>query len=338
MTKEEIDLRDEAATSLDRMQTFDADSLVREEDLGRALNFKDAVAPAERLIELYRRLSPAALEDFPTDKLTQIRNLANQDFNLLNQIITFSAEQSNPQNVRQSLIQQLSSAYPNTFNILHPLVAYSLHRSADFERLDRDARGTLQLVKDRAAELTDELQGKLDAATTIVEDVRKVAAETGVSQQATYFRDEAAEHNGEAEKWRTRTVNMAWLLGAYAFISLFIAKVPFLSPTNSYESIQLIVSKILIFAVISYMLYLSSRNFLSHKHNGIVNKHRQNALMTFKALVDAAVTPDNRDVVLTHASACIFAPQSTGYSEGGGVDAAKATSVIEILGKPITNG
>jgi hypothetical protein len=331
---EETALCQEAAASLQRMQEFEVGSLPREAELGRTLNFAEALPAAKRLIELYQRLSLAALDDFPAPQLTHVRNLANQDFNLLDQILKFNTDQSSPAQVRQSYIQAIINTYAPTFATLHPLIAYSLHRSADFQRLDREARGTLQAVKDRADGLTGELSGQLKKANSIVEEVRKVAAETGVSQQAIYFKDEAQEHLTEAETWRERTVKLAWLLGLYAVASLFIAKIPWLKPDDTYQSIQLGVSKLLIFAVISFMLYLSARNFLSHKHNSIVNKHRQNALMTYKALADAAGSPENREVVLTHAAACIFSPQATGYSHDAGADIAKATSVVEVLGKP----
>jgi len=85
------------------------------------------------------------------------------------------------------------------------------------------------------------------------------------------------------------------------------------------------------------MLYLSAKNFIANKHNSIVNKHRQNALMTFKALVDAAKNPQNQDIVLTHAASCIFSPQSTGYSGAADGQAPSAKSVIELLGKPIAD-
>jgi heme/copper-type cytochrome/quinol oxidase subunit 4 len=259
----EQEARAEAEKSLKRVQEFNASDLIREEDLGRTMNFAEAVEPAQRLIDLYNRLAVAALEDFPADKLNQVRNVANQDYNLLSQILEFSVDQANPQQVRQSHIQQISNSYPATFNTLHPLIAYSLHRSADFQRLDREARATVQGVQDRADDLTGELEQKLNDATRIVDEVRKVAAETGVSQQAIYFRDESTTHSEEAEKWRGRTVSLAWALGIYAVLSILFTEIPFLVPETPYESIQLGISKVLIFAVISYMLYLSAKNFLS---------------------------------------------------------------------------
>lgn len=330
---EEDTARQEATTSLERVQQFDAESLPREVDLGTRLNFKDAVEPARRLIDLHQRLAVAALQDFPAERLRQVKDIANESFNYFNQILTFNPDQGNPQAVKQQLIQQLTNAYPNAFNVLHPLIAYSLHRSADFQRLDREARSTLQGVQDKAGQLSGKLEEQLKDAQRIVEEVRKVAAETGVSQQASYFKAEADGHESAAEQWRSRTVKLSWLLGVYGLASFAFAKIPFIAPADTYQSIQLGVSKVLVFAVLSFMLYLSARSFLSHKHNAVVNRHRQNALLTYRALADAAAADQNREVILTHAAACIFSPQPTGYSNDGG-DAAKVSSVVEVFGKP----
>lgn len=108
-------------------------------------------------------------------------------------------------------------------------------------------------------------------------------------------------------------------------------KIPWLKPEDTFQNIQLITSKGLLFAVIAYMLFLSARNFLSHKHNSIVNKHRQNALMTYSALADAAASEEAKDIVLNHAASCIFSPQETGYikNEGSGNN----KSIVELLPK-----
>jgi hypothetical protein len=68
---------------------------------------------------------------------------------------------------------------------------------------------------------------------------------------------------------------------------------------------------------------------LSHLHNAVVNRQRQNSLMTFKALVEAAGQQENRDIILTKAADSIFAPQPTGFSKADGAEGA-ATSVISL--------
>src|SRR5690554_5734816 len=118
-------LFEEAHESLERMQQFDVSKLPREADLGTRLNFGEAVEPAQQLIDLYKRLSITALEDFPDNALTSIRDHANNNYKLFSQIIDFDPSQQNPSNVRDSLIDQLRKAYQPAFQALHMYISYS---------------------------------------------------------------------------------------------------------------------------------------------------------------------------------------------------------------------
>ena len=100
---------------------------------------------------------------------------------------------------------------------------------------------------------------------------------------------------------------------------------------NTFETVQLVSSKLLIFGVLTYLLILSAKNYLNHKHNAIVNKHRQNALMTYKAMVDATDDHGSREAILIQAAGCIFNPQTTGYTISGDTPAVSGKSMVEIL-------
>lgn len=330
------ELHEDASTSLLRMQEFDAHDLARESDLGTSLNFNDAISPSQQLVDLYSRLSIKALDDFPDAQLTVIKNHADAHYRLFSQILDFSPEQQNPHDVRRSFIDQIIAAYPVAFQQLHPYISYSLHRSADFQRLDTDARATLQSIEDKAKKITETLSGHESEAQRVLEEIRNVAAEEGVTQQAAHFRAESDLHEEDAEKWRKKTINLSWLLGVYAVVTLFLHKIPFLVPLNTYDTVQLVVSKMLIFAVIAYVLFLSARNFLNHKHNAILNKHRQNALMTHKALIEASGDSGVREAVMLQAASCIFSPQATGYAgANGSSESSSPKSMVEILSRPV---
>lgn len=326
-------LIDEARESLQRMQEFDEATLVQEEKLGSAKNFSRAIEPAKRLIELYKRLSVTALDDLSDGKLAEVRNKANADFNLLKQILDFDPDRTKAE--RDNLVNAITQAYGPTFDSIHALVAYSLHRSADFQRLDADARATLQSVNDRASKITEELERTKQEAAGILDEVRQTAAESGVSQQAMYFKEAADSHDEDAETWRGRVIKLAWATGLFSFASLFFHHIPWIAPKSAFEAAQIAVSKVLIFGVLSFLLYLAARNFLSHKHNAIVNRHRQQALLTYQALVNAAAESTNRDIVLSHAAACIFGPQPSGYASEAAQTSPSAKSVVELMGSSI---
>lgn len=313
---QEETIRQACQQSLVRMQQFDPQSLGREEELGRDFNFQEVIPAAKRPIGLYTQVSSTALQDFPENQLNSLKAQADADYNRFEQILKFSPKKENSYNLRTSMIQQIDQAYQGTFNALQPIIAYSTSKSADFKRLETEARAMLQVIEDKASELTKKLEVDKKTSEQILEDIRKVAAEQGVSQQATYFRDAAKEHETEAANWRKQTIRLSVVLGAYAVLTVGLHKIPWIKPEDLYQTVQLAISKVLIFAVLSYVLYLSTKNYLAQKHNAVINKHRQNALMTYEALVDASKETANVEIILTHASACIFAPQPTGYTGG----------------------
>ncbi len=363
---------EQAKESLERIQNFDASSLARKEELGEVYHFEKAVEPVRNLIDLYKRLSVTALEDFPDDILAEIQTQADEDHSKFKDILEFNpnrpdstSEEFNPNRpdstsemknfiaridgthalkkiarssaIRKNLIAEVNNAYKAAFTCLHPYIAYSFHRSVDFQRLDTKARDTMQSVKEESEKLMGNLKEHENSAEKILEEVRQVAAEQGVSQQAIYFKKESEHHDEKAGWWLVGVFIFAVSLIFYTIGGLFLHKIPHIEPETIYDTIQLTVSKILIFSVIAYLLFLSVRNFLNHKHNAIINKHRQNALLTYQALVEASGDAGVRDAVLLQASSCIFSPQSTGYVAGHETDVSRQKSLVEILSKSATN-
>jgi hypothetical protein len=317
ISEERKKVLDETKASLMRMQSFDTRTLPRVDVLGSAINFTDAVEPADRLIDLYKQLPLEVLEQLPDNFLGQIRQQADNDYKILDLILHF--EPGTPKVERDTRLQTLENAYDPAFTRLHPFISYSVRKSTDFSRLEREARSLIQNVTDRAGELQQELEKRKKDADEVLQAVRKVAEEQGVSQQAIYFKNEADKHTDEATVWLRRTVILTIVLTTYAIGTLFLHRWEFLTPTNVYETTQLAVSKILIFLTISFFLVLSSKNYLAHRHNVVVNRHRQNALATYEALVKASADA-SRDVVLAKAADCIFSAQATGFGKGDGID------------------
>lgn len=319
---------EEAEKSLNRVQNFDASALSRVDALGTELNFLDAVPHAEKIITLFQQFPTQYLKDLPPRQAQILQSQADAAYSIFETILKFDPKQGDAYAQRTNLIENLKTQFEPIFTQIMGLISYGSSRMHDFSAIEREARAAAQAAKDRADEAAKGLEEQQAEAQRILEEVRRVAAEQGVSKQATYFREEGASHETQAENWRWWTIYSAIGLGLYAAISATFHRWPLLSPTGPYDAFQLGLSKILIFGVIAYMLFLCAKNFLAHKHNAIVNRHRYNALLTFNALADAANGPENRDIVLTHASGCIFAPQETGYTKG---NPHESTAIIQAL-------
>lgn len=329
---------DEAKESLKRAQTFDTSKLPRREELGAKFAFDDAVSPANRLVNLFRKLPIDALEELPEPQLSTIKSNADQVYNLFEQILKFNETEPDATSRKAQIVSSIDEQYGSVFTKLFPLISYSVARTVDFNRLEEQGRAAVQSIQDKTENLLEELTTTSAKAEETLKEVQAAAAEQGVSQQAIYFKAEADRENTESNIWRNWTYVWAGALAIYGIASFFFHKWDWLNPRNTSESILFVTSKIIIFAVIAYLLVLSARNFLSHKHNAVVNRHRQNALQTFQALVAAGSTGATQDIILNHAAACIFTPQETGYIRTGHAGAVPTTSVTDFVYRTALRG
>lgn len=327
----------ETRDSLNRVQQFDANTLERGGELGLALSFAEAVKPAQAVIDVYKRIPMTALADFTDEQLAAIKNQANADYQTFDTMLKFDpAKEGNPAQKRQELITHLQARRDAVFHQLWQYIAYGVARLTDTSLLETQARATIQSIKDEAKVFTEKLATDQGDAEKALKAIREVAVEQGVSQQAAYFKGEAEDQEAKAVLWLTRTYQFAAGLGAFAIVGLFLHRWEWLAPKSSIEVFQFVTSKVLIFALLGFLLIMAARNYATHKHNAVVNRHRQNALLTYRALVAAAGEQGTEDIVLAHAAACIFAPQATGYSGGQSEGSGGSKSVLELMTKAAT--
>ena len=307
-----------AQTSLNRMKKFDPNKLDRENDMGPKINFKGAVPAAQRLVGIYKQLSLNVLDELAISQLNIIQNCADRDFNHFNKILMFDLEKApNPRGQHDELIQRVENAYDVSFQELVLFICYKVSRTANFKKLEGEARETNQRILDEFEKLRKDMEEKGKEAEGILATTREAAAKRGVSEQASFFRDEAAEHTKNATTWEGRVKWVVSILLVYAVLSVFLPVIPWLSDVETW---QLILSRTLVFIVLGYALFFCAKNYMANRHNAVVNRHRHNALMTYEKLVKANNHPDNADIVLTQAARFIYAPQDSGYTRGGNSD------------------
>jgi hypothetical protein len=323
-------LRSEAGQSLERLQTFDVALLQQTERLGQN-NFAKILDPASKLVALSNKLPLATLDELHVAELNIVKSFSNSVFQQFSEALDFDVDHGDVRNRQNAIVSKIESSYQQKFTQLYPLISYSAALSVDFNRLEEQGRATVQGIKDQTEVVMKDLEEQQKEVTSILADVRKTAAEQGVSQQALYFKTEADLHKSESNTWRIRTIWMSVAVGLYGCSTLFLHKAPFLSPENTYETVQFTVGKVLVFFVLTFMLSLCSKNFLSNRHNEIVNRHRQNALMTYKALVDASGSEEARDVILSHAAASVYRLHDTGYTKSHDGGGSSSSSIVEML-------
>lgn len=285
-----------------------------------------------KIVLMYRKIDIHSLPDFTPNLLSKLCDQIRNDLSTIKGI-----EESTTPARRVASETLIKDAYTRCFDVLLPFISYSAAINlpeAFAEKWQTNLNEELQHIKNRADNQFEQFKSQLEESERLSANLKALSAEVGVVKQAVFFEAETNEQFLLAKTWGWRTFWAGLLLGTFAFLSLVASYIPSLKPTDGMQAVQLATGKVLFFGVLAYWVVLSARNFMAHKHNAVVNRHRENALKTFMVLADGAVNSDNKDIVLTHAANCIFGPQETGYAKSSsGGDPSTVKSIVEVVPK-----
>jgi hypothetical protein len=291
----------------------------------------------ERTISLFQKLRGFNLSDVPYDVLHNLAEVAQQALNEFKNIREFSLQKhpSNPQQQRDSFINQVRDRYDHYYQALTPQIAFFIRKESDIDEIEQKARDTVKALDELHTVATKRENEALGEARSILDSIRKVAQETGVSQQGVFFDEEAKKHETLALFWlkMTITVGVLILVAATAFI-IWPQRLP--SDFTTPQSIQLAIVKIILFSVLFFGLTLASRVYRAHRHNAVLNKHRYNALMTFQAFVKGTDDDPTKNAVLLRSTETIFSPSNSGFITGESENSSYP-QVLEIIKSAVSS-
>lgn len=322
------DLRKSMFEKLNWFKELDLEGLRRGE-LGEKLSFDAAMPDIERVVTFYRKLLDCDLTNLPHVTMNQILAAATATADLLGRIGSFDPEKSgNPFPERTQFMNQIRDRWESDFPAVAPVLAYATKSSADFQRLEREARGTLSELGEAKKEFGKQTEGILEQMNSALGEVQDAAKEAGVSQHAAHFSDEADT---------AKKLAWIWIIAAGLFGLITVAYIvwhvePVLAELKDPTAMQLVqaaIPRLIIVFVLTFGMIWSAKNFTASVHNFIVNRHRRNALASFQTFVEGASKPEIKDAVLMQATHAIFMPQDSGYAKG---DVPSSTSqVVEVF-------
>jgi hypothetical protein len=140
----------------------------------------------------------------------------------------------------------------------------------------------------------------------LIRELQIAASDKSVYTNATHFKESSEYY---------RKISLYFYIAIGCLIAALLATgIGFLVfPAPQELLIQNSISKILILGALGYAISLCAKNLHANRHNYVMNRHRYNALSTYKLLVESAATEDKKDLILAQAAQCIFEPQETGY-------------------------
>ena len=277
------------------------------------------------LVNAYQRLTSKAFEEVSIKQLGEFLELTKQVQATIPRILQAVSQ---GYRVDQATRQGVMAAC----DAVLPIVQEYANRAAATKSMRKEAEALLAEMRGQQEKLATATQ---EAETSVaetkasfqqnVDNLHRTVTQLGVSLHAAFFKREADKHEKAAADWKKGVWATAAVLALYAVASMFFPAIPWLEDV---DTVQLAVSKTLVFIVLGYALFFCARNYAAERHNAVVNRHRQNALTTYRALVRANKNLEGADIVLTQAARFIFAPQDSGYARKGG-DGGGDVSVFE---------
>ena len=189
---------------------------------------------------------------------------------------------------------------------------------------------------DRAQTINAEAEAKEAERQKEISDlkleVQNQLAKKPISQYKQIFAEQAKKHQKMARVWVVVTGLLTLVFGG-----IFWWLLKDLEPAGSDLSLVLqnLLTKGFFLSLIYLLLHRCIKNYTAEKHLETVNRHRQNALDTFDAFVDAAEGDrETRDAVLLAATNCIFDANQSGYLSAK-TSRSESTSSISAMAKAI---
>ena len=317
---------------LNKLAPYDANSLARVDDLSKNINFSETVPYFQLMIDIVKQLEGRDIDRLPSTYLDNISTACTRLSALIDRVTGFDINQNTPADVCNNIIQNIKDAYDDVIEPLIGPLSFTSIQATDYAKIEREAKGYNSTMKEEHDSLLLFIEKAKGDATKALAAVQEQAAQAGVSTNAQIFNNDAKAHGDKAKTWFKATVvvsGVTLLLAAFLFTIGF-----FHTPETTPQAIQYIVNKLILLSALSFGIFWCARNYKAEKHNEILNQHRANALMTFRAFYEGTSESHVKDAILLQAAQAAFSPRPTGF-DSQEKDGPLGSPLIEVIGKSI---
>ena len=320
-------LRQIAALDIDR-------DLVRSRELGD-LNFAGHRELFEGVISFSLQSADLPWEGTPQNMQRDIANQTESLVSVVDSVRNFSLTDlgGNPSEERDRIATNLQNQYDNFRQHIIPFIGYLSWSSIDIDRYRQDLSEVVKGMRESVHTSLEEMKGFSAEAQQSLAAIREVAAEHGVSQEATTFR-RAADRYALISRYcllAAVAMGLATIGAGFAIVLLWGID----GQISDAGTLQIVLAKAAALAVLVYGTVTAVRLYRSNAHLAAVNRHREDALRTFRSFVEGTESADTKDQVLLAAARAAFGQVPTGLVADKG-DSASALEVLSGIGSNLT--
>lgn len=296
--------RDTLHKLIDEIVSEEPNNLARAEELGAALSFKLILPHLETIIGLYGELKESKLEKVPLNTIGVFRNHAQGAINIFKSIKDFQVELGVPG--RDRILNNVSNHLTELYSEITPYLAYSTSKRESDKQITKEVAKVKNIVMSMSEQYKE---GEI-----IINTLRESVVESGVASEAKHFSTEASEHDSEGKKWLISVVCFGLATFGLLLILLYLPVLNAGDESTTHDIVTESIVRLLILSLLYFGMVWSSKNYLAHRHNVVVNKHRANALKTFQSFVEGAEgDAQTKYAVLIQATTAVFSPQKSGF-------------------------
>ena len=307
---------------------FDIENqLVREREL-KEFGFSAKRDEFEDIKSRLQVIEGLDLKVVPVHILAEFNALLTQLLSVYHKLENFNTgPRNNPQelyNLRDGLQVEFELHYLKVLEFI-------LNAANAVRTFSRDSdNDDVNKARERVRTVNEESDKALQQINTVLQTLQTKAKEFGISKYADSFQKESERHMGIAKWWLSLTYILIAAIIGYCF--WFTTELDEVKLNNNNYVLLLSITRLIIATALFLAVSQSIRNYKSHKHNEVVNRHRHNALTTFETFSTAASGDEQtKNAVLLEATRSIFSNQSTGYSNTDRDVEVPANKVFEIF-------
>jgi hypothetical protein len=270
-----------------------------------------------------RDLASFDWERLPDPMVRQVAERVDQLQAAFDQVRAYAI--GDAEGVRDDRAQQVRTAYEGVQQAAIPLIGFLSWKAVDVATIRQQLASELEGSRAEASDIVSEVQKLRTEATTTLEAIRAAAAEAGVAAQAQHFDAAAKRYEKSATRWLRVTICAGGGTAALALLAVFLWERN--GAISDAAVLQLLLAKAVVLAIGLYFTTSAARVYRANSHLTVVNRHRHDALLTFRAFVaGAGEDAETKNKILIEATHAAFSHTPTGL-----LGATESPGVLEIL-------
>jgi hypothetical protein len=309
---EEKMIKEQLYNKIDKITAKTVEQYTQRERLGTGYSLAAATSDSERILKLLKRLKAAISDEISYDLLKEIDKKITETAEVLSRMESFSPEDNRAEDNKRRIISDIGVQYRDLFKLASPIIAIGSQNINEINENILKSTEFLNEISNVRKELIADLESAKKQSDEILSSMRDATARTGISRHANIFKEEAEDHKNIAKKWLIANISLgAAALGLAAYSIYYYASRQI--EVSTAQSIQIGIAKLITFSILYFGLVWTSRNYRAHRHNFVINQHRQNALNTFESFVEGTSDDHTKNAVLVKSTEAVFSPIVTGY-------------------------